>query len=509
MRLKIVSLPPKKPFVNQAKALVLGGGCAGVFTALRLKHIGIEDVTLSTQTYFGLSTCTPKVTELHLSGLEYINDIPSAKALIQGGLEFISIFGNNGWKNLVKIGILEPSGTKFIFTQETLIQNKPSKEIILQNLPILEAFYQEQRIIYSKLNLPEQLFTNIDLQMNSPHIQIQSIQPGIAIMRLGALLKEYIYLNGIHLEIGKDILRASISKQDRKWIIDDKEYDIVINATNANYLIINETFKLVTTSREFKTKEIDFVKNHRYQYYVEAEIPLPVPAIFRTPQYTLCTANHTDPESKFLGTMLDRTSWIKQDPTTIKTCLVLYAAGPQNPGKVGGGSWGTTGQKLHTTTWDRSYPDETVQQQITESVKYHYPELQTCKLTPLYLHNGYNLNLEALQGRSDARPFAEPEENNIDPCFISILCLKFTHSAFASRRVTEVLLNAFRNLGKISVKEKEQLERRNLSFELDLSSFLSERDALKEKTIELCLGSIDMPERLAHYFSEPKKSWDL
>lgn len=492
---KLIAL---SPIVNM-HVLVIGGGCGGALIAARLKNLGFGQVTLFTKSFFGIKDCTVKVSQLHLSGLEYINDLDSAKALIAGGLEFISLFGKNGWEQLVQLGILEKEGTQFKFTEETLRQQKPSAETVRKNLPKLELFYDELKTHYPNILFPEKLFTTISNK--NPNnlnecIDIQSIQPGIAIMRLGALLKNHLSKHNIEI-IQNDFFKTTIQKTDTTWIVDGIVYDILINATNGAYQQINEFIKRQTQTDALKTHVRHVVKNHRYQLYVEGK------PTYTTPSYTLCTTNANDPSSAFLGCMVDRTGIQTLPNGSLKTCYILYAAGPSENEIQGGGSWGNTGLQLHEEIQKDPQTEETVRTKIIQSVQHQFHKLQTAELSPLFLHNGYNINVLDAQCRSDVRPLMHPELNLFSPLLITAFCLKFTHSALTSKITNELIISTLEEKGYITDKQTTDFHKKNTEFEIELED---SETHLTEATLKFCKEA-NIPHKLAHYLSASKTTW--
>lgn len=491
---KIVSLIADRSPFSTLSVGIIGAGCGGVITASRFSALGFGQVRIFSNSFFGIEDCTVKVTQLHLSGLEYIGNLDSAKACIQGGMEFLSLFGPHAMGELQRLGILEPRGTSFTFSADTLQQHTPTRETVLQHIPILESFYQTlKHHEYAQLILPETLFSPIVFHASGA-IEIATIQPGIAIMRLGAFLKQHLEAQGVELHLGKKIESQSICREGERYLINGLACDVVINATNGAFEAVNAA--VASQSETFSTRA-HMVKNNRYQLYVEAKGEA-LFSKFPYPMYTLCTANAGHQNHGFYGSMLDRLT-LSQD----RACLVLYAAGPSNA-RIGGGSWGESFLPLNAPEPWKNQTDlelHAIQTRIIDSVALQFPVLNEVVLTPLFLHNGYNLNSAMTQGRSDMRPFVEPEINSESPLFITQFCLKFTHSAYTSKRVVDTWIDTQLRMQGFQTDQRLYYQACNHRFQFNVETIDS--DKLTVLAHIFCQDAL-VPKQLIPYFSEPK-----
>ncbi|NBV41471.1 FAD-dependent oxidoreductase [bacterium] len=490
---KRVSVPSQPSFADLS-VVVLGSGCSAAFSALAFASLGITKITvLSPRPFFHIDDCSFKPTQLHIAGIEYVSDYKSAVACLEGGLAFLSVFGPNAWETLQTLGILEKEGTRFEFCSETLAQGTPSFHDVFSAVERLEVAYQDlKNTRYRDLIIPPQLFpVSPKVAVDSKGgIRIETIQPGIQIMRLGALLQRCLEAKGVVFDFSESA--KTVERSESKWLINNRIIcDVIINATGGHYAQIENA--ALPSARPAK-----MVKNNRYQIYAIATIPPEirdrsdiVDDVLRT-SYSLCTANATDPRLRFYGAMLDRSVLIGN-----RLGLILYAPGPINPGKTGGGSWGQTALPLDCSeSWKHADRDRltAVAAQIVSSVSVRHPWIAEVPLEIVTTHNGYNLNAAAADGRSDVRRLAEPEIVSVNPFFVTAVALKFTHSALVALQCVRLFLDSM---------EGEGINHESASAWVDLSRY--GRDELTWLTEGFCKAA-QVPASLIPFMSAPKNA---
>lgn len=426
MLLKNISSPLTPNPFTKTDITTIGGGISSVSTALRIQTI-LEpgSVTVASERIFGIDSCTVKVTQVHAAGVEYIGDLESAKACIRGGIGFLCSFGKEGWSKMVELGILEKKGTTFTFTEETLSQGAPTPQTVRANLPILEAYYQELKsILYADFHLPDRLFLSISPETANPFapIVVESIQPGISIMRLGALLQQNMEAAGISF-LKENV--HTIEQDGDLWVINGKlRADVVFNATNGAVLGINSQLRR-QISEPAGIEDTPMIYNRRFQCYVKisAEHAAKLWDKFQSPWYHLCTANLHDGK-KFLGIMVDQMSFLPDG----SGMLVLYGAGPNR-------SWGQSHIPLESKDGVQlSSENETViAHQIIQAICDQFKELDPAALELVFLHRGYNLNQASAGDRSDQRHYLHPTLVNDWPFAAWMAGLKFTHTPETSK----------------------------------------------------------------------------
>ncbi|NBV84464.1 hypothetical protein EBR57_10165, partial [bacterium] len=336
----------------------------------------------------------------------------------------------------------------------TLLQHQPDPEVVRQTIPLLEKYYFELKESNPTIALPPRLFTEIspvDTDHPFADISITSIQPGIAIMRLGAVLKQHLDMAGVTWCLGTTIQDCTVGIQKNQWVVDSNHYDLIINATNGNYPQVSQ---YLNTSPAVRGQH--HIKNHRYQLYLHTKIPRPIPPTLKTgPAYTLCTTNSANVTSGFYGTMVDRTS-LRTDPVTgeLSSCFVLYAAGPAQNGVIGGGSWGKTGSPLSDPNWKGTTAPTTVGEHIIRSVESQFSELGSLEKKVALLHDGYNINIDTPGHRSDIRPFSQPEVTRETPIEITTIGAKFTHSPTSALETSRLVVDTLSKLGQIDSKSQ-------------------------------------------------------
>ncbi len=451
---------------------IIGAGCTGTFIAAMLAQLAkkmpeiAHHIRIMSDTFFGGSTL--KVTQTHWSGTEYIADPESAFACIKGGIEFLAIWGDQGFQKLQELGILDHQGTEFTFSSTTLMQGTPTPETVRKNLAIFEAYYQALKTTFpASLSLPEHLYNEISQPVTGDPfapITVKSSQRGTSIIRLGALLRHALEQEGVEILPEKV---TEITQKGALFTINGRPTDTLINATNGEFMDILSLIRKGTPGTTLQAPP-DIMRNHRYQLYLVATPPATmnpkeVDRVFG-PKYSLSTANAldltADPNTQFTGVMVDRISTLDNG----SMLFALYAAGPKDREIAGGGSWAESGVPVEKTpAWPPTREEDIAQisAKIIASCEAQFPELkQLTNRKVLRLHDGYNINADTEQtrGRSDIRHFIPPVTHTEHPISITPWSTKYTQAAYTAKYTLHHYLQLLETNGLLSQDRKIELQ---------------------------------------------------